>query len=127
MFTFLTNLSYFNLHNCKDVLTLMTLMAQKELKLQLITIITSKNSFKNTIRVPNSLDPDQVKSVLIRFHTVCKGYRQMTKIAAGNEMVLLNQRLSHCQPLPKPTHLQHSPTYEILRNVIPLRMRPDSS
>ena len=45
-------------------------------------ILFSENSLRNTIRVSNSLDPDQDRdmSVLILVQTVCKGYQQMTKI-----------------------------------------------
>ena len=37
----------------------------------------SKNSFRNTTRVSNSLDPDQARR-LICVQTVCKGYQQTT-------------------------------------------------
>ena len=47
-----------------------------------------KSSFSNTIRVSKSLDPDQDQhSVLIWVQTVCKGYQQKTKVAAGIERV----------------------------------------
>ena len=46
----------------------------------------SKNSFRNTIRVSNNLDPDQARhfSGLIWVQTVCKGYQQMTPL--GKEL-----------------------------------------
>ena len=51
----------------------------------------SKNCAKTIIRVSNSLDPDQdrrsVLSVLILVQAVCKGYQQMTKVAASKERV----------------------------------------
>ena len=38
-----------------------------------------KKIFRNTIRVSNSLDPDQDRhSVLLWVQTVCKGYQQTT-------------------------------------------------
>ena len=40
----------------------------------------SKNSFKNTIRVSNSLD-------LYQDQPVCKGYQQRKKVAASKERV----------------------------------------
>ena len=46
----------------------------------------SKNSFRNAIRVSNSLDPDQARhkmSGLIRVQTVCKGYQQTTLEGKG--------------------------------------------
>ena len=43
-------------------------------------LIFSKKSFRNTIRVSNSLDPDQARRFV---QTVCKGYQQMTKVAAS--------------------------------------------
>ena len=48
----------------------------------------SKNSFKNTIGVPNSLDPDQApqKVGLIGVQTVCKGYQQTTPV--GSELIV---------------------------------------
>ena len=47
----------------------------------------SKNSFRNTITVPNCLDPDQsdVFTVMIWFQTVCKVY-QRTKVV-GKELI----------------------------------------
>ena len=45
----------------------------------------SKNNFRNSIRVSNSLDPDL--SVLIRYQTVYKDYQQMTKVSASKERV----------------------------------------
>ena len=42
----------------------------------------SKNSFRNTTKVSNSLDPDQTW-----FQTVCKAYQQTKKVAAGMERV----------------------------------------
>ena len=41
-----------------------------------------KNSFRNTIRVSNDLDPDQDRHllVLIWVQTVCKGYQQTTLV-----------------------------------------------
>ena len=48
----------------------------------------SKNSFRNTVRVLNSLDIDQdFKSVVIWVQTVCKGYELTTKVTAGKERV----------------------------------------
>ena len=49
------------------------------------------NSFRNTIRVSNSLDPDQeLHSVSPDLgQTVCKDYQQTTKIAASNLLVLI--------------------------------------
>ena len=44
------------------------------------------NSFRNTIGVSNSLDLDQV---LIWVQSVCKGYQQMTQVAASKEKVCL--------------------------------------
>ena len=47
-----------------------------------------RNSFRNTIRVANSLDPDQARhSGLIWVQTVCKDYQQMTKFTAGRQSV----------------------------------------
>ena len=49
----------------------------------------SKNSFRNTSRVSNSLDPDQdghsVGPDLVQ--TVCKGFQQMTEVVASKERV----------------------------------------
>ena len=49
----------------------------------------SKYSFRNTIKVSNSLDPDQeyILSVLIWVQTVCKVYLQTTKVPACKETV----------------------------------------
>ena len=49
----------------------------------------SKKTFKNTIRMSKSLDPDQVRrlSGLIWVQTVCKGYQQTTKVATSGERV----------------------------------------
>ena len=51
----------------------------------------SKTSFRNTIRVSNSWDPDQARHFvsLIWVHTVCKGYQQTTKVATSRERVYL--------------------------------------
>ena len=48
--------------------------------------IFSKNSFKNTIRVSNNLDPDQadILSGLIWVQIVCKSYQQTTLV--GKEL-----------------------------------------
>ena len=45
--------------------------------------------FFNTIRVPNSLDPDQSKllSDLIWVQTVCKAYQQTTKVSHRQQRV----------------------------------------
>ena len=52
----------------------------------------SKKSFRNTIRVSNSLDPDQarqnmpdISSGLIWVQIVCKGYQQMAKVTTRGE------------------------------------------
>ena len=37
-------------------------------------LLSQKNSFRNTIRESNSMDPDQAR----HFATVCKGYQQTT-------------------------------------------------
>ena len=50
----------------------------------------SKKSFRNTIRVSNSLDPDQAWSGLIWVQTVCKGYQQTTKISTSGKRVTYN-------------------------------------
>ena len=52
--------------------------------------INIKKSFRNTIRVSNSLDPEQDRhsvgmSVLIWDKTVCKGYQQTKKFPTGKE------------------------------------------
>ena len=50
-----------------------------------------KISFRNTIRVSNSLDPDQeVLSGLICIQTVCKGYLQTTIVPSSRERVKIN-------------------------------------
>ena len=43
----------------------------------------SQNSFRNSLKVSNSLDLDQVKELfgLIWIQTVCKGYQQMTEFS----------------------------------------------
>ena len=44
----------------------------------------SQNSFRNSPKVSNSLDLDQVEKKmfsLIWTHTVCKGYQQMTEVS----------------------------------------------
>ena len=46
----------------------------------LIKFYNNKKKIRNTIRVLNSLDPDQ-------FQTVCKGYQQTTKDATSWERV----------------------------------------
>ena len=50
----------------------------------------SKNYFRNTIRVSNSLDPDQdrpdILSVLFLVQTVCKGYQQTKRLLARKEL-----------------------------------------
>ena len=48
----------------------------------------SNNSFRNTIRVSNSLNPDQARllSGLILVQTVCKGYQQTTKSIVSKEL-----------------------------------------
>ena len=48
------------------------------------------NSFRNTIRVSNGLDPDQDQHFVgpdLWVQIVCKGYQQMTKVAAIKELV----------------------------------------
>ena len=62
-----------------------------------INFFSSKNSFKNTIRVSNGLDPDQdhsidVLSVLILAQTLCKCYQQMTKVTTSKERRLSGLR-----------------------------------
>ena len=49
----------------------------------------SKKSFRKTIRVSNSSDPDQARHLLglIWVQTVCKGYHQMTKVSTSRERV----------------------------------------
>ena len=44
-----------------------------------------KKSFRNTIRLSNSLDPDQDRQIW--FQTVCKGYQQITKVSDSKERV----------------------------------------
>ena len=43
----------------------------------------SQNSFRNSLKVSNSLDLDQVETFfgLIWTQTVCKGYQQMTEFS----------------------------------------------
>ena len=53
-----------------------------------------KNLFRNTIKVSNGLDP--VLSVLIRVHTVCKGYQRTTKVGASKEKVGKNKSSPRC-------------------------------
>ena len=52
-------------------------------------LMFSKDSFRNTIRVFNSLDPyqDRHSDVLFWVLTVGKGYQQMTKAATSKERV----------------------------------------
>ena len=53
----------------------------------------SKKTFRNTIRVTNSLNPDQDRhfvGVLIWVHSVFKGYQQTTKIPTNKGKVHLN-------------------------------------
>ena len=45
-----------------------------------------KNSFHNTIRVSNGLDPDQV-DVLVWVKTVFKDYKQTTKLVTSKEKI----------------------------------------
>ena len=52
------------------------------------------NSFRNTIRVSNSLDPDQKRSGLIWVQTVCQSYLQAT--LAGKELTDQYCSLSLC-------------------------------
>ena len=54
----------------------------------------SKNSFRNTIRVSNSLDPDQARhlSGLIWVQTVCKGYQRTT--LAGKELIKFRNKMN---------------------------------
>ena len=51
----------------------------------------SLKSFRHTIRVSNSLDPDQASGFvgLSWVQTVCKRYQQMTKVATSGERVKL--------------------------------------
>ena len=53
----------------------------------------SKNSFRNTIRVSNSRDPDQDRHSVCPdlVQTVCKSYQQTTKVAASKERVRESQ------------------------------------
>ena len=47
-----------------------------------------KNSFRNTIRVSNSLNPDQTYVLSFGFEqTVCKCYQQMTNVAASSRRI----------------------------------------
>ena len=48
-----------------------------------------KKSFRNTIRVSNGLDldQDQCSVALIWIQTVCKGYKQTTKVALSKKIV----------------------------------------
>ena len=49
----------------------------------------SKNSFRNTVKVLSSLDPDQAQyfAGLICVQTICKGYLQVTNVApVGQEL-----------------------------------------
>ena len=47
---------------------------------------------RKTIKVSNSLDPDQdVLLVMLWVQTVCKGYQQKTKVTASKE------RINNCQ------------------------------
>ena len=48
-----------------------------------------KQSFRNTIRVSDSLDPNRpdVLLSLIWVQTVCKGYQQTTKVATSGESI----------------------------------------
>ena len=50
-----------------------------------------KNSFRNSIRVSNSLDPDQDQQNAgpDLDQTVCKGYKPMSKVTAIKEKVKL--------------------------------------
>ena len=43
----------------------------------------SQNSFRNSLKVSNSLDLDQVEKLfgLIWTQTVCKGYQQITEVS----------------------------------------------
>ena len=52
----------------------------------LIQNLPVQKYFRNTIRVSNGLDLDQNRhsSALIWVQTVCDGYQQTTKVAAGN-------------------------------------------
>ena len=52
-------------------------------------------SFRNTIRVSNSLDPDQTRRFvgLIWVQTVCKGYQLMTKVTTSRERVKALSRI----------------------------------
>ena len=58
---------------------------------QTFVINFSKNSFRNTISVPNRLDPGKDRHSVgpDLGLTVCKGYQQMTKVAASKEKVKL--------------------------------------
>ena len=64
-------------------------MLSKFTNIQIVMLLSSadffqKNSFRNTIIVSNSLNPDQDRhlSALICVQTVCKGYQQTTKFSA---------------------------------------------
>ena len=49
-----------------------------------------KKIFWNTIRVSNSLDPDQAKTLgLIWVQTICNGYQQKTKVTTSGERIKL--------------------------------------
>ena len=55
-----------------------------------INFFFSKNSLRNTIRVSNSLNPDQARHFVGHDlgKTVCKGYQQTTKVAASKERLI---------------------------------------
>ena len=52
--------------------------------MEFLKINLFKKSFRNTIRVSNSLDPDQARHFV---QSVCKGYQQMTSPLAGKELI----------------------------------------
>ena len=48
-----------------------------------------KNSFRNTVRVSNALDPDQIQGTVspdLGPNCLHLGYQQMTKVAARKEL-----------------------------------------
>ena len=58
----------------------------------------SKNSFRNTIRESNSLDPDQARQFgLIWVQIVCKGYQQTTLV--GKELNMHDNQSSGARGL----------------------------
>ena len=52
--------------------------------------INLKKSFRNTIRVSIDLDQDQCSVGPDSVQTVCKGYQQITKVAASKQLKVEN-------------------------------------